>query len=73
MGALYELVSTPVVYVRKMAAKRVAPERTVTRVCYGEDSNQACMLYEPARPAHASVVMYFHGGGYLVGTPQSME
>jgi len=80
MGAIYEVLSTPFVYARKgiyhlrrATGSIPAPARSVTRVSFGDDANQAFILYEPAQVTHAATIMYFHGGAYLVGAPESMD
>lgn len=72
MGLPYEIASTPIVYAEKGTARLTAKPVDAVRVPYGPDSNQALLVYEPAQVLHDSCIVYFHGGGYLVGTPQSM-
>lgn len=72
MGFLYETLSTPGIYARKALCRAHAPGRHATRVSFGDDRNQAFVYFEPEKVTHDTVVMYFHGGGYLIGTPESM-
>ena len=74
MGALYEVVSTPAVYAMPAYYDRHAPKRACAPVSipFGPDRLQHCVLWEPAEVTHEATVFWFHGGGYLVGTPESM-
>jgi pimeloyl-ACP methyl ester carboxylesterase len=75
MGMIYEIISTPVVYAKK-AVSHPYP-RTVTgrseSFRFGPEGQQHCVLWEPAELRSDDLVVYFHGGAYLVGTPESME
>lgn len=72
MGMLYEAVSTPVVYAHKALYATRHQHKNAVRIPFGNDSNQAFVIFEPEQLRHETVIMYFHGGGYAVGTPQSM-
>ncbi len=72
MGMIYETLCTPVAYVRKTMHDLRAPKRSMTRIPFGPDGNQAVCFFEPPAPTKRTVVMYFHGGAYQVGTPESM-
>lgn len=75
MGALYEILSTPVAYATPAYYRRHQPARTYAPVSipFGPDRLQHCVLWEPAEVRHDTVVLWFHGGAYLVGTPESMS
>lgn len=74
MGMIYELLSTPVAYAWPPYYRRRQPERAnePVRIDFGPDPLQHCVLWEPATVKHPEIIMYFHGGGYLVGAPESM-
>lgn len=74
MGALYEIASTPAVYAMPAYYDRHRPARSMPPVSipFGAHGLQHCVLWEPAEVAHEATVFWFHGGGYLVGTPESM-
>lgn len=74
MGALWELASTPAAYAKKAFYKANDPERSTppVRIDFGPAPLQHCMLWEPDVVRHEEVVFWFHGGGYLVGTAESM-
>lgn len=76
MGTPYELLSTPIAYARKAwhpgSDPRAFRHQPAVTIAFGSDSLQHCVLWEPDHPTHDATVMYFHGGGYLVGTPESM-
>lgn len=75
MGMIYELLSTPVAYAARPYYDRHPPVRShgPVRIDFGSDPLQHCVVWEPAEVKHPEVVMYFHGGGYLVGAPESMR
>ena len=75
MGAIYEVMSTPGVYAMPAwyDAHRPARDHGPIAIPFGSDRLQHCVLWEPSEVRHDAVVMWFHGGGYLVGTPESME
>lgn len=70
MGMVYEVLSTPVAYA---ARPHYRPRQPSARIDFGPGSLQHCVLWEPDEVRHPEVVMYFHGGGYLVGAPESMQ
>lgn len=76
MGTPYELLSTPIAYARKAWYPGSNPQafrhKPAVTIPFGPDPLQHCVLWEPDHPTHDATVMYFHGGGYLVGTPESM-
>lgn len=74
MGALWELVSTPAAYAKKAFYNANDPGRSTppVRIDFGPGKLQHCMLWEPDVVRHEEVVFWFHGGGYLVGTAESM-
>jgi acetyl esterase/lipase len=74
MGMLFELLSTPPAYIKKALIRSEQANRTTGPIVipFGDDRLQHCVLWEPDQVTHDTVVMYFHGGGYLVGTPESM-
>jgi acetyl esterase/lipase len=74
MGILYEVLSTPPAYVKKafVRSERAGRSTPPTIIAFGSDRLQHCVLWEPDRVTHDATVMYFHGGGYLVGAPESM-
>lgn len=75
MGMVYEVLSTPVAYAARAHYDRRPPARAheAVRIDFGPGKLQHCVLWEPAHVTHPEVVMYFHGGGYLVGAPESMR
>jgi acetyl esterase/lipase len=74
MGTVFEVLSTPVAYLEPAYYDRHRPTRRggPATVPFGPDRLQRCVVWEPAEVRHDTVVMWFHGGGYLVGTPESM-
>jgi hypothetical protein len=74
MGAAYEILSTPIAYAMPAYYDRHKPAlaHKPVRVPFGAERLQSFVYWEPATVAHSAVVMWFHGGGYLVGTPESM-
>ncbi|MGN0072171.1 MAG: alpha/beta hydrolase [Atopobiaceae bacterium] len=73
MGAFYEIVSTPVAYAERPALTgdgmfAGAPKS----IPFGPGRLQHCVLWEPANVVHKEPVFWFHGGAFLVGTPESM-
>lgn len=75
VGMIYELLSTPVAYAMRPYYDRHPPvrDRGSVRIGFGAHRLQHCVLWEPTEVRHPEVVMYFHGGGYIVGTPESMR
>lgn len=74
MGYVYEVLSTPPAYLKKALVKSKEAGRSSEPVIipFGSHRLQHCVLWEPDCVTHDETVMYFHGGGYLVGTPESM-
>jgi acetyl esterase/lipase len=74
MGLLFEVMSTPAVYAMPAYYDSHEPARDhgPVRVDFGPDPLQHCLVWEPAHLTHETVVMWFHGGGYVVGAPESM-
>lgn len=74
MGLAYEIASTPAAYARKAFYDANDPGRSTppVRIDFGGDPLQHCVLWEPDQVLHKTLVLWFHGGGYLVGTSESM-
>lgn len=74
MGFAYEIASTPAAYARKAFYDANDPGRSTppVRIDFGPGPLQHCVLWEPDQVRHETLVLWFHGGGYLVGTPESM-
>jgi len=72
---MYEILSTPGAYLMPAFYDSHAPRRSMPpmRVPFGEDRLQHVVVWEPDEVTHAETVVWFHGGGYLVGTPESMS
>ena len=73
MGVLYEIVSTPFAYAERphLSGDEMfagAPKR----IDFGPGRLQHCIIWEPAEAVHEETVFWFHGGAFLVGTPESM-
>ncbi|MEE8678236.1 MAG: alpha/beta hydrolase [Olsenella sp.] len=73
MGVLYEIVSTPFAYAERPHLSgdemfAAAPKR----IDFGPGRLQHCIIWEPAEAVHEETVFWFHGGAFLVGTPESM-
>ena len=49
--------------------KEVTPEY----ISYGEDKDQYCLYYEPAKPVSDKLVVWIHGGGWNAGTPKQFD
>ncbi|MGI6229858.1 MAG: alpha/beta hydrolase [Tractidigestivibacter sp.] len=74
MGYGYEILSTPAAYLKRaqVGAKEAGRSSKAVVIPFGSHRLQHCVLWEPDHVTHDETVMYFHGGGYLVGTPESM-
>lgn len=74
MGAVFEVLSTPPAYLKKALVRDQQAGRSACpiEIPFGTHRLQHCVLWEPDSVTHEECVMYFHGGGYLVGTPESM-
>ena len=73
MGVLYDIVSTPFAYAERphLSGDEMfagAPKR----IDFGPGRLQHCIIWEPAEAVHEETVFWFHGGAFLVGTPESM-
>lgn len=73
MGVLYEIVSTPFAYTERpfLSGDEMfagAPKS----IGFGPGRLQHCVIWEPAEVVHEEPVFWFHGGAFLVGTPESM-
>lgn len=73
MGVLYEIVSTPFAYAERpfLSGDEMfagAPKS----IGFGPGRLQRCVIWEPAEVVHEEPVFWFHGGAFLVGTPESM-
>jgi acetyl esterase/lipase len=73
MGMAYELLSTPAAYAARPRPAGRPRRRPCATLSFGPDALQRCVLWEQEKVLHPEVVMYFHGGGYLVGAPESMQ
>ncbi len=74
MGAVFEVLTTPPAYLKKALVRDQDAGRSTEPhlIPFGPHRLQHCVLWEPDEVKHDECVMYFHGGGYLVGTPESM-
>lgn len=70
---LYEGLEMPVTQVQKIIRKQRLGKIPGLSVPFGPDRNQKIVVFEPEEVLHETVILYFHGGGYLVGTPESMD
>ncbi|MGL5173124.1 MAG: alpha/beta hydrolase [Olsenella sp.] len=75
MGAVYEVLSTPAAYLMPAYYDAHPPLRSTkpTLIPFGRDRLQHVVVWEPEVVTHAETVVWFHGGGYLVGTSESMN
>lgn len=73
MGTLYEIASTPAAYATRPALRGDAMfEGEPVTIPFGPGRLQHCVLWQPASLRHDVPVFWFHGGGFVVGTPESM-
>lgn len=74
MGYLYEVASTLPAYAMPAYYNAHPPARShgPITIPFGKQRLQHCVLWEPAEVRHSMPVFYFHGGGYVFGTPESM-
>lgn len=74
MGYLYELLATPYAFAKKTFYQANPVKRSKGRIFipFGTKSQQHCCLWEPDEVTHDEAVIYFHGGGYVFGTPESL-
>lgn len=70
---LYEGLEIPVTQIQKAIRKQKLGRVPGFSVPFGPDRNQKIVVFEPAELRHSTTILYFHGGGYLVGTPESMD
>lgn len=73
MGVLYEIVSMPFAYAERpfLSGDEMfagAPKS----IGFGPGRLQHCVIWEPAEVVHEEPAFWFHGGAFLVGTPESM-
>gem|GEM_PF-3147784 len=69
----YELLEVPATTARKgMKTLRNFRRRKYREFEFGPDKHQRVILYEPERVKHDAVILYFHGGGYMVGDPADL-
>ncbi len=73
MGTLYEIASTPAAYATRPALRGDAMfAGGPVRIPFGPGRLQHCVLWQPSTLRHEAPVFWFHGGGFVVGTPESM-
>ena len=74
MGYLYEIASTAPAFAKRAYYDSHLPNRSKEPriIAFGSDSQQHCVLWEPDEVTHGLPVLYFHGGGYVFGSPESM-
>ena len=74
MGYLYEMLATPYAFAKKAFRQANPVQRSQGRIFipFGTKSQQHCCLWEPDVVTHEEPVIYFHGGGYIFGTPESL-
>lgn len=70
---LYEGFEIPVTQVQKSIRKHRLGLIPGLSVPFGPDQNQKIVIFEPEELQHKTTILYFHGGGFLVGTPESMD
>ena len=74
MGYLYEIATTAPAFLQTAYydAHPPARSRNPQVIPFGPDKQQHCVLWEPDEVRHDAPVLYFHGGGYVFGTAESM-
>ena len=74
MGYLYELATTLPAFAKSAYYDAHPPVRTggLTTIPFGPDKQQHCVLWEPDEVLHDAPVLYFHGGGYVFGSAESL-
>lgn len=74
MGFLYDIMSAPGAYLKRSVYEDepVAWSKTPTKIGFGDNWHQHCVLWEPDCVTHETPVFYFHGGSYVFGTPESL-
>lgn len=70
---LYEGAEMPITQIQKWHRKHQIGKVPCRSIPFGPERNQKIVVFEPERRLHDTVILYFHGGGYLVGTPESMD
>lgn len=70
---LYEGLEIPVTQIQKSIRKHKLGKVPGFSVSFGPDRNQKIVVFEPEELRHSTTILYFHGGGYFVGTPESMD
>ena len=74
MGRLYEIATTIPAFAKAAYYDAHPPARSKgpATIPFGPDPQQRCVLWEPDAVAHEMPVLYFHGGAYVFGSPESM-
>ena len=74
MGYLYELATTAPAFMQPAYYDANPPKRSSEPaiIPFGSDKQQHCVLWEPDEVLHDLPVLYFHGGGYVFGAPESL-
>ena len=74
MGYLYEIATTIPAFAKPAYYDAHPPKRSKkpTIIPFGTDQQQHCVLWEPDEVLHEMPVLYFHGGAYVFGSPESM-
>lgn len=74
MGYLYEIATTIPAFAKPAYYDAHPPKRSrkPTIIPFGPDPQQHCTLWEPDTVLHETPVLYFHGGAYVFGSPESM-
>ena len=74
MGYLYEIATTVPAFGKPAYYDTCAPARSKepSVIPFGPDDMQHCVLWEPDEVRHEAPILYFHGGGYVFGTAESM-
>lgn len=74
MGYLYEIATTIPAFAKPAYYDAHPPKRSKepATIPFGPDPQQHCVLWEPDEVLHEMPVLYFHGGAYVFGSPESM-
>ena len=74
MGYLYEIATTIPAFAMPAHYDAHPPKRSKEPVIipFGPNTQQHCVLWEPDEVLHDMPVLYFHGGAYVFGSPESM-
>ena len=74
MGYLFEIATTAPAFAKPAYYDSHPPARSgePSVIVFGSDAQQHCVLWEPDEVTHDMPVLYFHGGGYVFGSPESM-